>query len=45
MMNQTEGWMGGMMGGWLGWGMWFWPVSCLLMVVLIVYIFIRLTKK
>ena len=45
MMNETGGWMGGMTSGWTGGGMWFWPVVCLLVVALIVFLVIRLTKK
>lgn len=37
MMHQTDGWMGV--------GMWFWPVGCLLVLGVIVIVVIRLTKK
>jgi len=37
MMNDAGGWMGG--------GMWFWPLGFLLLVAVVVFIVIRLTKK
>jgi len=37
MMNHTDGWMGG--------GMWIWTVIGVLVVVLLVVVIIKLTKK
>jgi hypothetical protein len=37
--------MDGGMGGWMGGGVWFWPVGCLLVLTVIVFIVIRLTRK
>jgi hypothetical protein len=44
MMNQTDGWMGGM-GGWMGGGMWIWTVIGVLVVVLLVVVINKLSKK
>jgi hypothetical protein len=44
-MNNSGGWMGGGMGDWMGGGAWFWPLTCLLLLVMIVTIVIRRTKK
>jgi uncharacterized membrane protein len=44
MMNQTDGWMGGM-GGWAGEGMWIWTVIGVLVVVLLVVVISNLSKK
>ncbi len=41
MMNNSSGWMGSGMHG----GMWLWPVVGVLVVAVIVFIVIRLTKK
>lgn len=41
MMNHPDGWMG----GWLGGGMWVWPVVAALVVVLLVVVVNKLTKK
>jgi hypothetical protein len=45
MMNNSGGWMGAGMGGWMGGVAWFWPVACVIMVALIVFMVVRLTKK
>lgn len=45
MMNDSGRWMGDGMGGWMGGGTWFWPVGCLLVLAVIVFVVIRLTKK
>jgi len=37
MMNNSNGWMGG--------GMWIWPVVCVLVVILLVVAILKLTKK
>jgi hypothetical protein len=37
MMNYTDGWMGG--------GMWFWPVIGVLVIVLLVVVIGRMSKK
>jgi hypothetical protein len=44
MMNQTDGWMGGM-GGWAGGGMWIWTVIGVLVMVLLVVVISKLSKK
>ena len=44
MMNQTDGWMGGM-GGWMGGGMWIWTVIGVLVVVLLVVVINKLSNK
>ena len=41
MMNHTEGWMTGMMGG----GMWIWTVIGVLVVVLLVVVITKLSNK
>ena len=41
MMNHTEGWMCGMMGG----GMWIWTVIGVLVVVLLAALIVKLSKK
>ena len=41
MMNHTEGWMTGMMGG----GMWVWTVTGVLVVVLLAALIIKLSKN
>jgi uncharacterized membrane protein len=41
MMNQTNGWMG----GWTGGGMWLWPVIGVAVVVLLVVVINKLSKK
>jgi len=41
MMNQTDGWMS----GWMGGGMWIWPVMGVLVVVLLVFAIIKVSKK
>ena len=41
MMNQTNGWMG----GWAGGGMWLWTVIGLVVVVLLVVVISKLSKK
>ena len=41
MMNHTEGWMTGMMGG----GMWVWTVIGVLVVVLLVVVISKISKK
>jgi anti-sigma-K factor RskA len=41
MMNQTNGWMG----GWAGGGMWLWVVIGLAVVVLLVVVIGKLSKK
>jgi hypothetical protein len=48
MINQTDGWMGGMggwMGGWMGGGMWTWTVIGVLVVVLLVVVINKLSNK
>lgn len=45
MMNNSGGWMDGGMSGWMGGGAWFWPVAGVIMVALIVFLVVRLTKK
>lgn len=45
MMDNSGGWMGSGMGGWMYGGMWFWPIGGLLVVAVIIFIVIRLTKK
>jgi len=45
MMNQTGGWMGGSMGGWAGGGMWIWTVIGVLVVVLLVVVISKQSKK
>jgi hypothetical protein len=41
MMNQTDGWMS----GWAGGGMWIWTVIGVLVVVLLVVVISKLSKK
>jgi hypothetical protein len=41
MMNQTNGWMG----GWMGGGMWLWTVIGVAVVVLLVVVISKLSKK
>jgi hypothetical protein len=41
MMNHTDGWMG----GWAGERMWVWTVAGILVVVLLVVVIIKLSKK
>jgi uncharacterized membrane protein len=41
MMNQNGGWMG----GWAGGGMWLWTVIGVLVVVLLVVVISKLSKK
>jgi hypothetical protein len=41
MMNKTDGWMG----GWAGGGMWVWTVVGILVVVLLVVVISKLSKK
>ncbi len=41
MMNQTDGWMS----GWSGGGMWVWTVVGVLVVVLLVVVISKLSKK
>jgi uncharacterized membrane protein len=41
MMNQTNGWMG----GWAGGGMWLWTVIGVAVVVLLVVVINKLSKK
>jgi hypothetical protein len=41
MMNHTDGWMN----GWSGHAMWIWPVIGVLVVVLLVVLIIKVTKK
>ena len=41
MMNHTDEWMG----GWAGGGMWIWTVVGVLVIVLLVVVIIKLTKK
>jgi uncharacterized membrane protein len=41
MMNQTDGWMG----GWAGGGMWLWTVIGVAVVVLLVVVIGKLSKK
>ena len=41
MMNQTSGWMG----GWTGGGMWLWPVIGVVVVVLLVVVISKLSKR
>ena len=43
MMNQTDGWMG--MGGWMGGSMWIWAVIATLVVVLLVVLIMKVSKK
>lgn len=45
MMNHTYGWMGGGMGGWMGGGMWIWTVIAVLVVVLLVVVINKTSKK
>ena len=48
MMNDANGLMNhtdGSMNGWMGGGMWFWPVIGVLVVVLLVVLIIKLSKK
>jgi hypothetical protein len=45
MMNHTDGWMGGWMGGWAGGGMWVWTVVGIPVVVLLVVVIIKLSKR
>jgi uncharacterized membrane protein len=40
-MNHTNGWMG----GWGGGGMWLWPLIGILVVVLLVVVIGKLSKK
>ena len=41
MMNHTDGWMN----GWVGGGMWLWSAIGVLVVVLLVVVIINQTKK
>ena len=41
MMNQTDGWMG----GWAGGGMWIWAVIGVAVVVLLVVVIGKMSKK
>ena len=41
MMNQSDGWMN----GWSGGGMWLWTVLGVLVVVLLVVVISKLSKK
>jgi hypothetical protein len=43
MMNH-DGWMGGM-GGWMGGGMWLWTVIGVLVIVLLVVLINKVSKK
>jgi uncharacterized membrane protein len=45
MMNQTGGWMDGWMGGWAGGGMWLWTVIGVLVVVFLVVVISKQSKK
>jgi len=47
MMNNTGGWMGnGGMYGWMGGGgTWLWPVIGVLVVVLLVVLIVKVSKK
>ncbi len=46
MMNNTGGWMGsGGMNGWMGGGMWLWTVIGVLVVVLLVVLIAKVSKK
>ena len=45
MMNQTGGSMTGWMGGWAGGGMWLWTVVGILVVVLLVVVISKRSKK
>lgn len=46
MMNQTDGWMGLWMGGGgMGGQMWIWPVTGVLLVVLLVVAISNLSRK
>jgi hypothetical protein len=41
MMNHTDGWMG----GWVGGGMWLWAVIGVVVIVLLVVVIGKLSKK
>lgn len=41
MMNQSNGWMS----GWTNGGMWIWPVIGVAVVILLVVVIIKLSKK
>jgi uncharacterized membrane protein len=45
MMHNTDGTMNGWMGGWTGGGMWLWPVIGVIVIVLLVVIINKLSKK
>lgn len=46
MMNNTGGWMGsGGMNGWMGGGTWLWAVIGVLVVVLLVVLIAKVSKK
>ncbi len=45
MMNQTDGWMGGGMGGFASGGMWLWTVIGVLVVVLLVVLINKVSGK
>jgi|BarGraIncu00431A_1022009.scaffolds.fasta_scaffold57393_2 uncharacterized membrane protein len=45
MMNHTDGWMSGSMGGWMAGGTWLWTVIGALVVVLLVVTIIKVSKK
>jgi hypothetical protein len=41
MMNHSEGWMS----GWENGGMWLWPVVGILVIILIVVVIMKLSKR
>jgi hypothetical protein len=45
MMNNSDGWMGGWMSGWAGGGMWLWTVIGGLVVILLVVLISRVSRK
>ena len=44
-MNHTSGWMGGWMSGRMGGGVWIWPLSAVLMVALVVFVIMKVSRK
>jgi hypothetical protein len=44
-MNHVHGWMSGWMGGHMGGGVWIWPIGGALMVVLVIIVIMKVSRK
>jgi hypothetical protein len=44
-MNHTQGWMSGWMSGRMSGGVWIWPVSGALMLVLVIIVIMKMSRK